>query len=180
MNQSASNSPPGQNLMRKEWLRQDIPRAAKMWQVPFTSTWPSPFPITTLGPNRFLLEVGKTCGQNALIHAIGRLFDNYWTDPCVNPCDASSLKASLPAPFTETEFQEILTRSKSPEGKQALMQTTQDALDKGAFGLPYMVVSKTTESGVSSEITVFGSDRFDHLGWFLEQDCCSGLVVSKL
>ncbi|DBB00251.1 TPA: hypothetical protein ACH3X1_014080 [Trebouxia sp. C0004] len=28
-------------------------------------------------------------------------------------------------------FKEILTRSKSPEGKQALMQTTQEALDKG-------------------------------------------------
>ncbi len=150
MNQSASNSPPGQNLMRKEWLRQDIPHAAKMWQVPFTSTWPSPFPMTTLGANRFLLEVAKTCGQSTFIHAIGRLFDNYWTDPCVNPCDVSSLRASLPASFSETEFQEILTRSKSPEGKQALMQTTQEALDKGTFGLPYMGASKTTESGVSS------------------------------
>jgi len=77
--------------------------------------------------------------------------------------DGKPPSASSPKLFTEQEVKEIMQAAGSEEYKNILKKTTQEALEKGAFGNPWLWV--TNEKGESEPF--FGSDRFHFVYQFL-------------
>ncbi|KAK3494469.1 uncharacterized protein B0T23DRAFT_376636 [Neurospora hispaniola] len=65
--------------------------------------------------------------------------------------------------FTKEQTEEIMKGTETPQVKEALKNTTQEALDKGAFGNPWIWV--TDEKGRQEPF--FGSDRFHFVYKFL-------------
>ena len=55
----------------------------------------------------------------------------------------------------------------SAEVKELLKTNTSEALELGAFGAPYMVISGA--SGAPEEMLVFGSDRFEQVAWAIRR-----------
>ncbi|KAI0114961.1 thioredoxin-like protein [Daldinia grandis] len=66
--------------------------------------------------------------------------------------------------FAAEEVAEILRAEKSAEYKDALRETTQRALDQGAFGAPWLWV---TNAATGKSEPFFGSDRWSHVYAFL-------------
>lgn len=66
--------------------------------------------------------------------------------------------------FEGRQVEEIMEGAASAEMKESVKRETAEALEKGAFGAPWMVV----RNGAGEEVTFFGSDRFlyvyEHLG----------------
>lgn len=58
--------------------------------------------------------------------------------------------------FTKEQVEEIMKGTETPQIKEALKNTTQEALDKGAFGNPWIWVT----DGEGREEPFFGSDRY--------------------
>ncbi|KAH8894984.1 thioredoxin-like protein [Thozetella sp. PMI_491] len=108
------------------------------------------------------------------------LFDQYWAPPNVNltklPAVAKAL-SEVPVDFrghgtasggkllfTPADVEAIIQGATSQEIKDALKASTQEALDHGAFGAPWLWV--TNSKGVSEPF--FGSDRFHFVFKYLE------------
>ncbi|KAI8959134.1 thioredoxin-like protein [Daldinia sp. FL1419] len=66
--------------------------------------------------------------------------------------------------FSDAEIDEILKAEKSDECKAKLRETTQKALDQGAFGAPWMWA---TDAKTGRSEPFFGSDRWSHVYAFL-------------
>lgn len=56
----------------------------------------------------------------------------------------------------EDEVQDVMTKASSPPYKQRLNDNTKEALDRGAFGCPWIVVRNSK----GKEEPFFGSDRY--------------------
>jgi glutathione S-transferase kappa 1 len=66
--------------------------------------------------------------------------------------------------FSEPEIKDIMGAAGQQEFKQKLLDRTQEALDKGAYGAPWFWV----RNGKGVEEPFFGSDRFHFMWEFLE------------
>lgn len=65
--------------------------------------------------------------------------------------------------FSESEVKKIMTAVGEQEFKQKLLDRTQEAVDKGAYGAPWFWV----RNGKGAEEPFFGSDRFHYMWEFL-------------
>lgn len=85
------------------------------------------------------------------------LFRKFWYPPNANLTKIDVMAQALTefGRFSPGECKAVLEAAKSPEVKDVLTCTTQDALDKGAFGAPWLWV--TNEKGKAEPF--FGSDR---------------------
>jgi len=92
-----------------------------------------------------------------------------WTTPHQNITEAPILTSVLEATglFTTSEVVEILAAAGEQEWKDALTQNTRTALEKGAFGAPWMWVTNSE----GKEEPFFGSDRWHFLWMFLGVGC---------
>ncbi|KKY38669.1 putative dsba-like thioredoxin domain-containing protein [Diaporthe ampelina] len=86
------------------------------------------------------------------------LFQRFWTPPNLNltKVDVLAQVLSESKEFSPEECEQILAAAKSQEAKDALTKATQSALDKGAFGAPWLWVRN--DKGEAEPF--FGSDRF--------------------
>ncbi|KAK4217938.1 glutathione S-transferase kappa 1 [Rhypophila decipiens] len=66
--------------------------------------------------------------------------------------------------FSPAEIQKIMQATSESEFKDRLKDKTQEALDKGAFGAPWMWVTNSQGKGEP----FFGSDRFDFIYRYLD------------
>lgn len=65
--------------------------------------------------------------------------------------------------FSEPEIKDILTAAGEQQFKQKMLDRTQEAVDKGAYGAPWFWV----RNGKGEEEPFFGSDRFHYMWEFL-------------
>lgn len=86
------------------------------------------------------------------------LFQRFWTPPNLNLTKVDVLAKVLSEfeQFSPEECEQILAAAKSQEAKNALTKATQSALDKGAFGAPWLWV----RNGKGEAEPFFGSDRY--------------------
>lgn len=86
------------------------------------------------------------------------LFQRFWTPPNLNLTKVDILAKVLSEfeQFSPEECEQILAAAKSQEAKDALTKATQSALDKGAFGAPWLWVRN--DKGEAEPF--FGSDRY--------------------
>lgn len=75
----------------------------------------------------------------------------------------SMARALADGKFSEPEIKEIMTAAGEGGFKQKLLDRTQEAVDKGAYGAPWFWV----RNGKGEEEPFFGSDRFHYMWEFL-------------
>lgn len=94
--------------------------------------------------------------------ALEHFFHRFWTPPNLNLSQPDVLSRVLAEfeGFTPQERDRILAGARSQEMKDALTKSTQSALDKGAFGAPWLWVRN--DEGEAEPF--FGSDRYVFMG----------------
>jgi 2-hydroxychromene-2-carboxylate isomerase len=128
----------------------------------------------TVLPMRALSFIKTRYPQETFETAFSYLFHCFWTPPNMNLSDPADLKKALcevragfqgihnrgdsSAPlFDLHEVDAIIQATQTKEMKDLLRKTTQEALDRGAFGAPW--IWATNSAGKSEPF--FGSDRYE-------------------
>ena len=144
---ATGNETPARIPAKAAWMKADLGRWARRHGVPYT--YPSRFPIASMGALRLLVAARRLEGDAAVPRLAATLFDAAWghdrdmTDPrvlarCAQDagCDPERLLAALEAPETKAE----------------LKANTDDAIARGVFGAPAFFVD--------GEL-YWGNDRLD-------------------
>ncbi|KAF3064976.1 hypothetical protein GL218_01576 [Daldinia childiae] len=143
----------------------------------------------TIVPLRALLYIKSQYPAATYLATWRALFHAFWTlhQPPITPEALEQTLASIPAGtnfasssppetlgkgreeegrrlFSAEEVAAILRAEKSVEYKNTLRETTQRALDQGAFGAPWLWV---TSAATGESEPFFGSDRWSHVYAFL-------------
>jgi glutathione S-transferase kappa 1 len=87
-----------------------------------------------------------------------------WEPPNLDVTTTDGIRQALAGIFTQNELDDILVGLSAPETKKKLIDTTDEALEHGAYGAPWFWV--TNSAGKSEPF--FGSDRFQHMYQFLD------------
>ncbi|KAK3333396.1 thioredoxin-like protein [Cercophora scortea] len=125
----------------------------------------------TVLPLRALHHIKQTRPSQVFEATLYHLLQTFWTPPNADLSQPAVLRSALSSAvsvsgrnlFTPAEVDEILTAASSQKMKDALKATTQEALDRGAFGCPWLWVTDKEGRGEP----FFGSDRFHFIYKFL-------------
>uniref|UniRef100_A0A8D0DNC8 Glutathione S-transferase kappa n=1 Tax=Salvator merianae TaxID=96440 RepID=A0A8D0DNC8_SALMN len=161
---ATGNQPPATLPKKAEYLNMDILRVAKYYQVPVqlvSDFFGTVIQKGSLPAMRFITAVDAS--QPQYVEPISReLWMRIWSrdEDIVKPESilAAAEKAGLPL----EDARKILEMSNSPEIKNRLKETTDQALKYGAFGLPSFVFHVNGKPQL-----IFGSDRLELLGSLL-------------
>ncbi|WP_028305183.1 2-hydroxychromene-2-carboxylate isomerase [Oceanospirillum maris] len=141
------NQPPQTLPERKHYLfEQDLPRMARFLQVPYNK--PESFPSNTVYLMRALMSIKDN--RQRMEKSLA-LYELYWGEGQDVATDQVILSVL---------GEEALEFAKSDQGKAVLMDNTQRAADKGAFGAPTLFVG---------DEMFFGCDRIPQLKHHLQR-----------
>ncbi|XP_042665776.1 glutathione S-transferase kappa 1 [Centrocercus urophasianus] len=158
--QSTGNKPPAMLPKRAEYLRKDIVRMAKYYQVPLAvpeDVFQRILGKNSLGAMRFITAIDMT--QPKYLEPLSREFWlRFWSQhediSQVESILAVAEKTGLSSELT----QKLLEMISSPEVKNRLKDTTEEAIKYGAFGMPAVVTHVNGKPHL-----FFGSDRLELL-----------------
>ncbi|KAK0709109.1 thioredoxin-like protein [Lasiosphaeria miniovina] len=137
----------------------------------------------TVAPLRALHFIKRKYPRKTFETSLHYLFHCFWTPPNANLCPPENLATALsevPADFgsiparasstaaplfSADEVQAIVAATSSQEVKEQLKAATKEALDRGAFGNPWLWV---TNNRTGKAEPFFGSDRFHFVYKFLD------------
>lgn len=131
---------------KREYMKQDLQDCASYWNVPFV--YATRFPQKTVTPLRLALLAGDRMIE--LSHALFRVM---WVDDGDLENDATLERVLREHGF---DAQDMLQRTHAPAAKQALIDSTAEALRMGVFGAPTMVVEDEHGSRL-----FWGQDRLE-------------------
>lgn len=141
---ATGNAPPGLVAARGRWMHVDMTRHAQRENIPLAMN--PDFPINTMPMMRLLTAARGTADFMPLLET---LFVAMWEVPR-NMADPAVLAAALAAAgFDPAVWHE---RANDAEVKAALIQATEYAVSRGAFGAPTFFVG---------DEFFFGQDRLD-------------------
>ncbi|KFV66747.1 Glutathione S-transferase kappa 1, partial [Dryobates pubescens] len=159
--QAAGNKPPGMLPKRGEYMLKDIKRMAKYYQVPLQTSRNDMQRIistSSLGAMRFITAVGMT--QPHYLEPLSREFwISFWSQHEDISQTETMLAIAKQAGLSSELAQKVLEMISSPEVKNRLRETTEEAIKYGAFGMPAVVTHVNGEPQL-----FFGSDRVELLG----------------
>ena len=135
---------PGLVPVKKPYLFKDLIRLGKFHNIPFRT--PDQFPVLTVKPMRALIALE----EEKLPQAAHALFRAYWSENR-NISDLEVLKEIL--------GEKTLLKTDDPQIKQALIEATDEAINRGLFGAPTFMVG---------DEMFFGHDRMNILEAHLE------------
>ncbi|XP_050800530.1 glutathione S-transferase kappa 1 isoform X1 [Gopherus flavomarginatus] len=161
------NQPPAMVPKRGEYMMKDIKRMAKYYQVPLQipkDFFGSVIRKGSLSAMRFITAVDMT--QPQFLEPVSReLWMRIWSrDEDITQTE-SILAAAGEAGLPSALAQKLLAMTSTPEVKNRLKETTEEALKYGAFGMPAVVAHVNGEAHL-----FFGSDRLELLGNVIAQD----------
>lgn len=161
------NKPPGFVEAKSNYMTQDLIRLSKYYGVPFWFPENVPqvmFVKGSLAAQRLLTVVNYQ--HPASLEPLSRvLFRRIWLNDLDITEDESLSAACKKVGFSSDETNQMLKLIKTDEIKNQLKESTQVAVDAGAFGAPTYVVH--LEDGNE---TLFGVDRFFLLCHYLNQE----------
>lgn len=143
---NTGNQPPQELPARKRYFfEQDLPRMASYLQVPYSK--PDSFPDNTATLMRALLSItdNRLRAEKSLA-----LYELYWGEG--QPVTTEDVMLTLLG-------EDAIRFAQSPDGKQALIESTQEATDRGAYGAPTLFVD---------DQMFFGCDRILQLKHYLK------------
>lgn len=158
--QATGNKPPISLPARESFLLKDLVRNSKQFGIELCI--PSVFPANTTQAQRILTVLACRRENALLVQASRALFAAYWSND-INISKEQNLRSVLLPILGESLLQDTLAEAGRDHTKNALAQTTQDAIGFGAFGAPTF---RITTPGRKPEF-FFGSDRFPHITDFL-------------
>ncbi|XP_073782285.1 glutathione S-transferase kappa 1-like isoform X3 [Danio rerio] len=150
------NIEPGSVDNKQRYLLADLKLISEYYGVPLNP--PPVFNKETLLEMRFVTAIAeKNQEENVLLEKVSReLWKRAWQNNLDNTQPPSLIEAGLQAGLSANEVEELLTNAKSQPIKDKLKSVTQEALEKNAFGLPFIVCH------VNGKVEVFfGCDRFE-------------------
>lgn len=139
------NVPPAMLQARGRYMLQDLERWARVYGVPFVM--PDVFPSNSLLAQRLLLAVQVAHGEPVMRDLALRVYALYWAHNR-DVADPDTLRDALVA--LELDADAALAAAVTPDNKKALIDTTAELVERGAFGLPVCFVG---------EQMFFGNDR---------------------
>ncbi|KAM4030500.1 glutathione S-transferase kappa 1 [Anomaloglossus baeobatrachus] len=157
---ATGNSPPAMVPKRGAYMRQDVERLTEFYQVPLQQ--PSDFfevaiKKGTLSAMRFLTTVQMS--HPVFLEEVSRqLWLRIWSEDKDITAPESIVEAAKNAGMPEVLAKNLLSTITSPEVKNKLKETTDQALEYGVFGMPSIVAHIDGKPEL-----FFGSDRFELL-----------------
>ncbi|KAL4754171.1 hypothetical protein BDW72DRAFT_190314 [Aspergillus terricola var. indicus] len=157
---ATGNTPPIRIKNKDKWINQERIRWARYFSVPISETSPEGFPPNTVAVQRALTTISQQT-PDMLISATEAVWQEFWVK--------GNGKATQPEVFVpifekllgSSQTKAIIEAANGPEVKTRLSVNTQQALDSGAFGLPWF---ECTNSTCEKE----GFWGIDHLGQVVE------------
>jgi len=132
---ATGNGPPASVPAKLKWLVTDMQRWAELYEIPFRV--PSRFPLLTLTTQRALTAAALIGGEAAVRAITMPLFRAYWGED--RDVSAPQVIAEIAA-SAGLDAPRLMEASTSQAAKDALRATTDEAIEKGAFGAPTFAV----------------------------------------
>jgi len=151
---------------RKKFFDEDMKRFAAIADIPFK--YPTEFPINTVVAQRILLTLFEEKKYNLAFRLIDKFWDSLWTEDKNISKDEIISSILKGEGMNDDEIKSLKEKISQEETKNKLKQATQEAADRGAFGVPTFF----TRSQEGKDELYFGSDRifmlFRHINlpWF--------------
>ena len=133
---------------KRAYMARDLQHWASHWQVPFH--WPSRFPMRTVAPLRLALAAAADAGNAAAVAFVHATFAAYW----VEDRDIADLDVVRAIGRAVGLAPATIERALAPDPalKQALIDSTEEAITAGVVGVPTFAVGKHQ---------FWGQDRLD-------------------
>ncbi|KAF2142024.1 uncharacterized protein K452DRAFT_270732 [Aplosporella prunicola CBS 121167] len=175
INVGSGNKPPWTLPAKAKYGKFDHERARDYFGCPDIQT-PSFFPIVSLLPQRAMtyIKFSTSIPQEKYIASFRELWIALWEQQ-MDLSKPQCLVETLRRQFSAEEVEKIMEATKTQEIKQKLIDTTQQALDRGAFGCPWFWVRNEK----NEEEPFFGSDRFHFMWRFLDLPWRDIEIVAK-
>ncbi|KAF9580385.1 Glutathione S-transferase kappa 1 [Lunasporangiospora selenospora] len=158
----SKNSPPLTVAAKGAYMPSDLVRISRATNIPLR--FPSSFPSLTVSAMRLLIVI-KEQEPAKFDQCVEQLYDAHWA----NDKDISQNEVLVtvlgPILGSMDKVEQYLQMASTPEIKKALTDNTNEALAKGAFGVPSFIVKR---SSTDKEHLFFGSDRFELMSSFLD------------
>ncbi|KAK7885756.1 hypothetical protein LTR67_010108 [Exophiala xenobiotica] len=154
---ACNNTAPIEIRNKDKWINTERLRWARQFRIPMSQDFPAGFPKPTLHLQRFLTALNMT-RPDKLTLALDTLYAALWTEP--NESDLPDPKVFggvLEKVLGKDVVAECVRKMGSPEVKKELSAKTDQALNDGAFGLPWFQCE-------DAHGKVEGFWGFDHLG----------------
>ncbi|KAF7909275.1 hypothetical protein EAE99_011490 [Botrytis elliptica] len=164
INHGSGNKPPWTLPAKANYNKFDSARTIEYHGLP--NLQPSEFfPPVTLLNQRALCFIKSRYSVEVFEKSWLEIFNALWVPPQKNITIPEIFKEFLNGlgAFDEKEVEEIMQKATEKEWKNKLLGNTKDALEKGAFGAPWMWV----RNAEGKEEPFFGSDRFHFMWRFL-------------
>jgi len=143
------------SLDKAQWIDKERMRWVKKFEIPIAPKMPSPFPVSTVAPQRALVAVSLMAPEK-LVDCIQALYRAFFVD-LKSVSKAEDITPILERALGKELTEEVLAKSTTDEVKKGLTTNTDEALANGAFGLPWFVAT----NGNGQTECYWG---FDHLG----------------
>jgi len=169
---ACNNTAPIQIKNKDKWIGLERLRWARLFDIPMTEEMPDGFPPLTLNVQRALTAL-NTERPEALADTLDALYHALWVEgkPIQKPevaitCFAKALESEEAA---KTMFE----KGNTSDAKALLVKNTDLAFQKGAFGLPWFLVtnSKGEEEGfwgfdhIAQVVDFLGLERPNSRAW---------------
>lgn len=141
------NTPPINIKNKDKWINVERQRWADVLKVPMANDSPPNFPPLTLPIGRALcaiLSLDKQ-RQSRLLPVLDALWDEFFVKHTATH-EPAELKRILAGVLGAEDADKVLSEASSAEdmgGKKTLVRNTDLAFDQGAFGVPWMVCTRS-------------------------------------
>lgn len=157
----AGNKPPGLVPNKFLYMTKDLNRLSAYFDVPLqppSDPFEAMFDKGSLSAMRFVTAVQeRETGGDRQVECVSReLWRRIWSQDKDITKPESLVEAAKKAGMSDSEIKEALTLATSDKVKEKLKNTTQKALEYGAFGFPMIVCHVNGNAEM-----FFGSDRFE-------------------
>ncbi|KAF9112556.1 hypothetical protein BGX27_003191 [Mortierella sp. AM989] len=141
----------------------DLERISTLTGIPFK--FPENFPVSTILPMRVLTALQKHEAAEKYEQCIDK--DEYFVHGR-NISQPEVIQTALNPIFSNStsKVQSYLDMASQPDIKQIFKENTDEAIARGVFGAPSMIVKKAGDPE-DKEHLFFGSDRFEAIAGFL-------------
>lgn len=155
------------------WINLDRQRWAQRFDIPVRKEAPSGFPANTLQTQRALCALELLSPQH-LPAAIDALYNAYWVTEGDTDINSPAAIHSILKPVLGDELAgKVMARIGDADVKKRLLENTEWAVEKGAFGLPWYICT----NGKGKEEVYWG---FDHLKMIADSLGLEGELKSML
>lgn len=152
-----NNRPPLEIRNKDTWINVERLRWARQFNIPMAAQFPEGFPKPTLQLQRFLTALSLSRPE-LLPTALDTCYQALWTDPTEsNLPDVKVFAPILAKVLGNDVVNDCVAKMATPDVKKELSARTEQAVNMGAFGIPWFHC--TNDTGLQE-----GFWGFDHLG----------------